>query len=161
MKKREFFKIENNKIIRMRKHCPKCGPAVFLAEHKNRLGCGKCGYTEFKGGRGKQPQSPKTEENSIKQPLQKLPETASEASKEGPKDEITMHSTETIVREPSEEDKQVETIKEFTEESKANMQPPKKEKPTEVTKKKESPDLDHQLSKEEKKEEKIEKSQEE
>jgi small subunit ribosomal protein S27Ae len=28
--------------------CPKCGPGVFLAEHKNRLSCGKCQYTEFK-----------------------------------------------------------------------------------------------------------------
>lgn len=28
--------------------CPKCGPGVFLAEHKDRLHCGKCGYTEFK-----------------------------------------------------------------------------------------------------------------
>lgn len=30
------------------KTCPKCGPAVFMAEHKNRISCGKCGYTEFK-----------------------------------------------------------------------------------------------------------------
>jgi small subunit ribosomal protein S27Ae len=30
------------------KTCPKCGPGVFLAEHKNRTACGKCGYTEFK-----------------------------------------------------------------------------------------------------------------
>lgn len=30
------------------KTCPKCGPAVFMAEHKNRTSCGKCGYTEFK-----------------------------------------------------------------------------------------------------------------
>ncbi|MCD6403782.1 MAG: 30S ribosomal protein S27ae, partial [Nanoarchaeota archaeon] len=25
-----------------------CGPGVFLAEHKDRFSCGKCGYTEFK-----------------------------------------------------------------------------------------------------------------
>ncbi|MEM3374522.1 MAG: 30S ribosomal protein S27ae [Candidatus Woesearchaeota archaeon] len=30
------------------KTCPKCGPGVFMAEHKNRISCGKCGYTEFK-----------------------------------------------------------------------------------------------------------------
>ncbi|MEM4397656.1 MAG: 30S ribosomal protein S27ae [Candidatus Woesearchaeota archaeon] len=30
------------------KVCPKCGPGVFMAEHKNRISCGKCGYTEFK-----------------------------------------------------------------------------------------------------------------
>ena len=50
MKKYQFFKIENNKINRVRKHCPKCGPGVFLAEHKDRFSCGQCGYTEFKGG---------------------------------------------------------------------------------------------------------------
>jgi small subunit ribosomal protein S27Ae len=50
MKKYEFFKIEGNKINRVRKHCPKCGPAVFLGEHKDRFSCGQCGYTEYKSG---------------------------------------------------------------------------------------------------------------
>jgi small subunit ribosomal protein S27Ae len=48
MKKREIFKAEGNKIIRLRRSCPKCGDGVFLAEHKDRLSCGACGYTEFK-----------------------------------------------------------------------------------------------------------------
>jgi ubiquitin-small subunit ribosomal protein S27Ae len=30
------------------KSCPKCGPGCFLAEHANRVSCGKCGYTEMK-----------------------------------------------------------------------------------------------------------------
>ena len=29
--------------------CPKCGPGSFMAIHKNRTHCGKCGYTEMKG----------------------------------------------------------------------------------------------------------------
>ncbi len=29
--------------------CPKCGPGFFMALHKNRTSCGKCGYTEMKG----------------------------------------------------------------------------------------------------------------
>jgi len=32
----------------LKKSCPKCGPGVFMAEHKDRTSCGKCGYTEFK-----------------------------------------------------------------------------------------------------------------
>ncbi len=48
MKGREVFKIDNGRIKRARRHCPKCGDGVFLAEHNNRLSCGKCGYTEFK-----------------------------------------------------------------------------------------------------------------
>ena len=35
-------------IANKNKVCPKCGPGVFLANHKNRTSCGKCGYTEFK-----------------------------------------------------------------------------------------------------------------
>ena len=29
------------------KSCPKCGKGVFMAHHKDRITCGKCGYTEF------------------------------------------------------------------------------------------------------------------
>ncbi len=28
------------------KTCPRCGAGTFLAEHKNRTACGKCGYAE-------------------------------------------------------------------------------------------------------------------
>ncbi len=70
MKKIEFFKVEGDKITRIRKHCPKCGPAVFLAEHKNRFSCGKCGYTEFRGGGKKEPHPPKVEQEPIEQPVQ-------------------------------------------------------------------------------------------
>jgi small subunit ribosomal protein S27Ae len=47
MAKKNYYKIEEGKIERTRKSCPKCGPGVYLGEHKNRLSCGKCGYTEF------------------------------------------------------------------------------------------------------------------
>jgi small subunit ribosomal protein S27Ae len=30
------------------KSCPKCGHGFLLAEHKDRLTCGKCGYSEYK-----------------------------------------------------------------------------------------------------------------
>ncbi|MEA3378502.1 MAG: 30S ribosomal protein S27ae [Nanoarchaeota archaeon] len=40
------YKISGDKIER-KLTCPKCGPGIFLAEHKNRKTCGKCGYTEF------------------------------------------------------------------------------------------------------------------
>jgi|TARA_Y100000310_G_scaffold195762_1_gene195797 small subunit ribosomal protein S27Ae len=46
-KKYEKFTIEGEKIIR-KAHCPKCGPGIFLAEHSDRLNCGKCGYVEIK-----------------------------------------------------------------------------------------------------------------
>lgn len=42
------YKIEGNKAVASGKFCPRCGEGFFLAEHKNRLTCGKCGYSEIK-----------------------------------------------------------------------------------------------------------------
>ena len=47
-KKYKAYKIEGGKIKLIKKICPKCGPAVFLAEHKDRLYCGCCHYVEMK-----------------------------------------------------------------------------------------------------------------
>lgn len=47
-KKYTAFKIEGNKLERIKATCPKCGAGVYMAEHKNRQACGKCGYTKFK-----------------------------------------------------------------------------------------------------------------
>ena len=46
-KRYEKYSIKDGKIER-KPTCPKCGAAIFLAHHKNRVYCGKCGYTEFK-----------------------------------------------------------------------------------------------------------------
>lgn len=48
IKKSAFYKVEGNNVIRTRKTCLKCGAGVFMAEHKDRYSCGKCGYTEPK-----------------------------------------------------------------------------------------------------------------
>ena len=42
----KYYKIEGDKIVRNKKICPKCGS--FLADHKDRLYCGKCHFTQFK-----------------------------------------------------------------------------------------------------------------
>lgn len=44
--KYKYYKIEGNSAKRERKFCPKCGAGVFMAQHKDRVSCGKCGYTE-------------------------------------------------------------------------------------------------------------------
>lgn len=46
------YKIEGDKLARTRKSCPKCGAGVFMAQHKDRVSCGKCHYTEFSGKKG-------------------------------------------------------------------------------------------------------------
>lgn len=67
MAKKDLFKVEGDKLVRTRKTCPKCGDGVFLAEHKDRLSCGACGYTEFKGGEKKaQPAEPAEQEEAEK-----------------------------------------------------------------------------------------------
>jgi len=43
-----FFKVEGEKVTTTKKYCPRCGPGVMMADHKDRVSCGKCGYTEFK-----------------------------------------------------------------------------------------------------------------
>lgn len=44
--KYKMYKVEGDSVKR-EKTCPKCGVAVFLAKHKDRLTCGKCHYVEF------------------------------------------------------------------------------------------------------------------
>jgi len=48
MAKKDYYQASGGKLERKRRHCPKCGQGVFLAEHGDRISCGKCGYTEFK-----------------------------------------------------------------------------------------------------------------
>ncbi len=48
MDKRDLYEVEGDELKRKRRNCPKCGEGVFLGVHKNRVSCGKCGYTEFK-----------------------------------------------------------------------------------------------------------------
>jgi len=44
----EILKVEDGKIKRLRKTCPRCGPGVYMAEHEDRYYCGKCHLTEWK-----------------------------------------------------------------------------------------------------------------
>ncbi|MHA1754251.1 MAG: 30S ribosomal protein S27ae [Candidatus Odinarchaeia archaeon] len=44
----KYYKIEGDKLVRLKKSCPRCGPGTFMAEHSNRFSCGKCGWTVFK-----------------------------------------------------------------------------------------------------------------
>jgi len=42
-----LYKVDGDKIERLARFCPKCGPGVFMANHKDgRRACGKCGFME-------------------------------------------------------------------------------------------------------------------
>jgi small subunit ribosomal protein S27Ae len=43
----KFYKGQGDKVIRTKRDCPRCGKGTFMAEHKDRFTCGKCGFTEF------------------------------------------------------------------------------------------------------------------
>ncbi len=43
-----YYKVEGTKVTTTKKSCPRCGPGILMADHKDRVACGKCGYTEFK-----------------------------------------------------------------------------------------------------------------
>jgi small subunit ribosomal protein S27Ae len=43
----KFYAIEEDKLNRIRRDCPRCGKGVFMAQHNDRHTCGKCGFTEF------------------------------------------------------------------------------------------------------------------
>ncbi|WP_048150030.1 30S ribosomal protein S27ae [Palaeococcus ferrophilus] len=44
----KYYAVSGDKVERKKKFCPRCGPGVFMAEHKDRWSCGRCGYTEWK-----------------------------------------------------------------------------------------------------------------
>lgn len=48
IRKSRFYELKDGKVKRLRQPCPRCGSGVFLADHGDRLSCGKCGYTEFR-----------------------------------------------------------------------------------------------------------------
>jgi small subunit ribosomal protein S27Ae len=43
-----LYKVENDKAIRLRPTCERCGPGYFMADHGDRYTCGHCGFTRYK-----------------------------------------------------------------------------------------------------------------
>jgi small subunit ribosomal protein S27Ae len=43
-----LYKVEKDKITRLRPACERCGSGYFMAEHSDRYTCGHCGFTRYK-----------------------------------------------------------------------------------------------------------------
>jgi small subunit ribosomal protein S27Ae len=43
-----LYKVSGEKLERTSRFCPKCGPGIFMANHKDRYTCGQCNYMEKK-----------------------------------------------------------------------------------------------------------------
>jgi ubiquitin-small subunit ribosomal protein S27Ae len=41
-----YYSVKGSELETKNKTCPKCGDGVFLAQHKDRLTCGKCSYMQ-------------------------------------------------------------------------------------------------------------------
>jgi ubiquitin-small subunit ribosomal protein S27Ae len=44
----KIYEVSGAHLGKKNKTCPKCGPGVFMANHKDRWTCGKCKYSEKK-----------------------------------------------------------------------------------------------------------------
>ncbi len=42
-----YFDVKDGKASRNHNICSRCGKGVFMAQHKDRRSCGRCGLTEF------------------------------------------------------------------------------------------------------------------
>jgi ubiquitin-small subunit ribosomal protein S27Ae len=61
------WKMYDSSGKRKNQFCPKCGPGVFLAQHKDRLVCGTCHYMEKISSDDKKEDSEKPKEESKKE----------------------------------------------------------------------------------------------
>jgi len=43
-----MYKVEGEKVTRLRPTCERCGPGYFMADHHDRFTCGHCGFTRYK-----------------------------------------------------------------------------------------------------------------
>jgi small subunit ribosomal protein S27Ae len=43
-----LYKIEGDKVTRLRPTCERCGIGYFMADHHDRYTCGHCGFTRYK-----------------------------------------------------------------------------------------------------------------
>jgi small subunit ribosomal protein S27Ae len=44
----KLYKLEGDKVSRLRPTCERCGLGYFMADHGNRYTCGHCGFTKYK-----------------------------------------------------------------------------------------------------------------
>ena len=91
LKPNEYYDVSGGSLTRKRKSCPRCGQGTWLGEHKGRLYCGKCGYTEFdRKPAGQSPEKPTQESKPNEQPVvgqpqeKPSPETKPEEKQEQP-----------------------------------------------------------------------------
>ena len=77
------YKVDGEKVVRLRRMCEVCPPGTFLAEHEDRLYCGRCRTTYAKLADKSKQQAPKKKQPKAEKP--KVVEETKEAQKKGKK----------------------------------------------------------------------------
>ena len=97
------YDASSGNLTRKKKFCPKCGPGYFMAEHKNRITCGKCSYVEFKG---KEPTEvkEKAEEEKKQENSENLQDSEKHSQEEEPKAEEVKEDKESKEEKPAEKE---------------------------------------------------------
>ena len=69
----KYYKVEGDKVIRLKQMCKVCPPGTFLAEHADRLYCGRCrtAYTKVVDNKGKGGKGGKGEKGGKKEKQKK------------------------------------------------------------------------------------------
>ena len=83
LKPQDYYEVSGDSVTRKRKNCPRGGPGTWLGEHKGRLYCGKCGYTEF----DRKPETPVQEKPEETKPAEIPSPEKPEAETQTPKEE--------------------------------------------------------------------------
>jgi small subunit ribosomal protein S27Ae len=78
-----LYSVKGDQLTRTHKSCPKCGPGTFLAEHQNRLSCGKCGYMETRAPGDRPPPKAEKPKPAKAAPASPKPATAPASPKAG------------------------------------------------------------------------------
>ena len=79
----KYYKVDGEKVARLRRMCEVCPPGTFLAEHDDRLYCGRCRTTYAKLADKAKAQTQKKKQPKAEKP--KVVEETKEAPKKGKK----------------------------------------------------------------------------
>ena len=80
------YKVDGEKVVRLRRMCEVCPPGTFLAEHEDRLYCGRCRTTYAKlADKTKAPAQKKKQPKAEKPKVEEAKEAPAKKGKKGKK----------------------------------------------------------------------------
>ena len=79
------YKVDGEKVVRLRRMCEVCPPGTFLAEHDDRLYCGRCRTTYAKLADKAKAQTQKKKQPKAEKPKVEEPKEAPKKGKKGKK----------------------------------------------------------------------------